>query len=224
VRLVDDHEIPVGALETGPHLVALGEVDRGDGAVGAPPRLVAEVPLDAVGAQDVEFLVELVGELLAPLERERRGADDQHPVGHAAQAELLVEQAGHDGLAGARVVGEHESQPRLRQHVPVDGDDLVREAAHARHRDGEVRVVGEGEFDAVGLHEVEEVVAGDEGRLLVYELDGAVLEVGASELGLVEAAGGGAHAELEEVVAEWVGGLEAHDAGKMTRDADPLAD
>jgi len=84
-------------------------------------------------AKSIEVIarsVRLVGELLAPLEGERRGADDQDSVGDTAQAQLLEEEAGHDRLAGARVVGEHEAQPGLRQHVAVDSDDLVWESAN----------------------------------------------------------------------------------------------
>jgi len=68
------------------------------------------------------------------------------------------------GLAGARVIGEHEPQPRLRQHVPIHRRDLVRQAADPGQADREVRIMGVGERDPVGLHEVEEIAASDERR------------------------------------------------------------
>ena len=65
----------------------------------------------------------------------------------------LMQQPRHDRLSGAGVVGEHEPQPRLRQHVLVDRDDLVGQPADARERDGEVRVVGVGQLDPPRLDE-----------------------------------------------------------------------
>ena len=43
----------------------------------------------------------------------------------AAGQHLANVQARHDGLAGARVVGQQETQARLRQHVLVHCDPLV---------------------------------------------------------------------------------------------------
>lgn len=104
------------------------------------------------------MLIELVLELLLPLDGQRSRAEDEDPVGHRPQVELLGQEPGHDGLACTGIVGEDKSQPSLGQHVLVDGDDLVRQAANAREADREVRVVGEGEFDPVRLGQVEKVV------------------------------------------------------------------
>ena len=69
----------------------------------------------------------------------------------AAGDQLLDEQAGHDRLAGARVVGEQEAQRLARQHRLVDGRDLVRQRLDERGVDREHRVEEVREADAVRL-------------------------------------------------------------------------
>ena len=49
-------------------------------------------------------------------------------------------EAGHDGLARARVVGQQEAQARLHEHVVVDGDALVRQRVDKRDFGGKGRV------------------------------------------------------------------------------------
>ena len=74
--------------------------------------------------------MELLAQLVLPLVDEHARADDEHALGVAADHELLDEQAGHDGLAGAGVVGEQEVQRLAGEHLLVDRRDLVRQ----RHR------------------------------------------------------------------------------------------
>lgn len=73
--------------------------------------------------------------------------------------QLADQQAGHDGLAGAGVVGEDEAQRLLGQHGLVDGRDLMRQrfdvgGVHRHHR-----VEQRGLADAVGLQPELEVRA-----------------------------------------------------------------
>ena len=63
----------------------------------------------------------------------------------------MIEQAGHDGLAGARIVREQEAQRLARQHLAVDGGDLVRQRLDLRSADGQVGIEQMGEPDAIGL-------------------------------------------------------------------------
>ena len=65
----------------------------------------------------------------------------------------LMSKPGHDRLAGAGVIGEKKSQAGLREHLLVDGFDLVRQRADAGKADGEMPVVGVGQSDARGLDE-----------------------------------------------------------------------
>jgi hypothetical protein len=56
-------------------------------------------------AHYLEVLAELIAQLALPLEGQVGRRDDQHPLDQPARLELLDQQAGHDGLARARVVG-----------------------------------------------------------------------------------------------------------------------
>ena len=103
------------------------------------------------GEDDVEGLAEPALHFVLPLDGERRRAEDQHAVDGLAELQFLDEQPGHDGLAGAGIVGQQEPQARLRQHPLVNGLDLVRERADAGKADGELAVVGVGEANAGGL-------------------------------------------------------------------------
>jgi hypothetical protein len=49
------------------------------------------------------------------LDCEGRRAKDEDAVNGLAELHLLNEETGHDGFAGAGVVGEQEAQARLRQ-------------------------------------------------------------------------------------------------------------
>jgi hypothetical protein len=126
VRLVDHHQVPVGSKQVGEDLVALGEVDRGDAAIVLEPRQLPKLPPHLMRIDDREAFIELVVELVLPLDRQRGRAEDQYPVGHHPQPQLLEQEPRHDRLARARIVREHEPQPRLGKHVLVDRDDLVR--------------------------------------------------------------------------------------------------
>ena len=110
---------------------------------------------------DVERLAEPAEQFVLPLDRQRRGAEDQHAVDGLAELHLLDEQARHDRLARAGVVRQQEAQPRLGQHPQVDGLDLVRQRADARQADGEVAVVRVGEADAGRLDEQAEALGID---------------------------------------------------------------
>ena len=63
----------------------------------------------------------------------------------------LMRQPAHDRLAGPRVVGDEEADAGLGEQVRVDGIHLVRQRIDLGHGHGEVRVVLEGQPDAVGL-------------------------------------------------------------------------
>lgn len=176
-----------------------------------------------MGGQHLEALVELDRQFLLPLDRQRGGTEHQHPVDHAAQAQLLGQQTGHDRLPGAGVVGQHEAQACLGQHVAVDREDLVGQAAHAREAHGEVGIVGEGQLDAVALEEVKEIVPGHQRPGRPDGLDDALVELGLGQPGLVERPVLLAHADLHQAVVA-LEGLQADDAGEVALQAHALAD
>ena len=103
-------------------------------------------------------------QLVLPLLDQAARGDDQAALEVAADHQLLDEQPGHDGLAGAGIVGEQEAQRLARQHLAVDGRDLVRQRLDLRGADREVGVEEMGEPDAVSLGgEPEQVAVGIEG-------------------------------------------------------------
>ena len=65
-------------------------------------------------------------QLVLPLLSKASGTNDETPLEVAAGNQLLDEKPGHDGLAGTGIVGEEETQWLAREHLFVDGGDLVR--------------------------------------------------------------------------------------------------
>ncbi len=152
VGLVDDDRVPGLLPDTLPDVVPLGVVDRRDHVRLALPEI--EEPLLVVrGADDLERLAEEPKQLVLPLNGQRRRHQDETPGDGLAELELLDEKPGHDRHARAGVVREQEAQPALRQHLQVDGLDLMRQRADAREAHREPAVVGVGETDARGFHE-----------------------------------------------------------------------
>jgi hypothetical protein len=99
--------------------------------------------------------VEAAVQLVLPLFGETAGADDQAALEIAADDELLDEEACHDRLARAGIVGEQEPQRLARQHR-LRGD-LVGQWIDQRRVDRQHRVEEMRETDPVRLgHEPEE--------------------------------------------------------------------
>ena len=101
--------------------------------------------------QDVERKMEPAIQLILPLFGEAAGADDQTAMKIAARDQLLHEKAGHDGLAGTRVIGEQEAQRLARQHRLVDRRDLMRQRIDHRRMDGQDRIEQVGQADTLRL-------------------------------------------------------------------------
>jgi hypothetical protein len=98
-----------------------------------------------------ELEAELLVKLVAPLLDEAARGDDHHPPDVGAHDQFADVEAGHDGLAGARVAGEDETQRLSRQQGLVDGRDLVRERLHVGRVDGHHGVEQKGQVEALGL-------------------------------------------------------------------------
>ncbi len=114
-------------------------------------QLPVRADFELVVGQDLEGQVEPAVELVLPLLDEAPGADDQAAMQVAANHQLLDEQPRHDRLAGARVVGEQEAQRLAREHLLVDGRDLVGQRIDQRGVDSQERIEQVGEADPVGL-------------------------------------------------------------------------
>jgi hypothetical protein len=111
-----------------------------------------------VTRDDVELEAELERQLVLPLLDEAARRDDQAAPDVAADHQLLDQEAGHDRLARTGVVGEQEAQRLARQHLAVDGADLVRQRLQVRRVNREVGVEQVREPDAQSLRgETEEL-------------------------------------------------------------------
>ena len=150
-------------------LVARELVEPGDDEVGLEEPVAGARRFELVVGEDLERQMEAPVELVLPLLGEAARADDEAALQVAAGDQLLDEQAGHDRLAGAGVVGEQEAQRLARQHRLVDRRDLVRQRLDERGVDRQHRIEEVREADAVRL--------GDEAeeRAVAVEAPGAAL-------------------------------------------------
>ena len=199
-------EIPaaVGRLELLLHvLVARELVEPGDDEVGLQEPVAGARGLELVVGEDLERQVEAAVELVLPLLGQAARADDQAALQVAAGDQLLDQQAGHDRLAGAGVVGEQEAQRLARQHRLVDGRDLVRQRLDDRGVDGQHRVEEVREADALRLGDEPEqraVAVEAPGPALLDDLEPRL--VVAVEQLVGDLAGGRLVGELERLGAE----------------------
>ncbi len=161
VRLVAHDEIPatIGRLELVLHLLVARElVETGDDQVRFQEPVAGPRRFEFVVGQDLKRQVEAVVQLVLPLLGEAAGANDEAPLQVASRNQLLHEQPGHDGLAGARVVGQEKSERLARQHGLIDGRDLMRQRIDQRRVDCQHGVKQMCELNAVQLgHQTEEV-------------------------------------------------------------------
>ena len=111
VRLVDDHEVPLGLRKLGLQvLVARELIHARDEQRVLLERRRPEHGLAELRREDLEREPELQVQLVLPLVDETAGRDDQAALDVLAEDELLDVEPGHDRLAGTRVVGEQEPQ------------------------------------------------------------------------------------------------------------------
>ena len=120
-------------------------------------RRGAEHRLAELRREDLEREPELQIQLVLPLLDQAAGGDDQAALDVLAEDQLLDVQAGHDRLAGARVVGEQEPQRRARQQLAVDRAHLVGQRLDVGRRDRQHRVAEPGELDPLALGDELEV-------------------------------------------------------------------
>ena len=195
VALVEDNQIvgdDLGLLEPGEHPAAAQRVHAHDDqvAVRANER-IARLGLAAFdhaerqAEQDVHFPF--------PVSDQAGGRDDEDAPDQPPGQHLPVVQAGHNRLAGARIVEQPVAEPRLGQHVVVDGDPLVRQRVDLRNLRGEGRVVEVAvgqpfafDDDANDLGVSREVQGGRKGSRLAGRMAGSGCWRCAEDFSLVE--------------------------------------
>ena len=97
----------------------------------------------------MEAAIQLVLPLLGQVAR----ADDEAALQVAASDQLLHEQPGHDGLTRSWIVRKEEAEGLARQHLLVDGGDLVGQRLDVRGVHGQHGIEEVSEADAVGLRD-----------------------------------------------------------------------
>ena len=122
------------------------------------------------------------------MEGEIGRAHDQDALGEAAKLKLAEQQAGHDGLAGASVVGEQEADAGEFQQVVVNGFELMRQRIDAGDRKAEVGIELVGDTEGVSLKpEAQQVAIAGVGACRALDLK--LLEVGGGQGDAAEAIG-----------------------------------
>ena len=140
VRLVDDHQVPVGVLELVLEVVGTGKlVHPRDEQVMPGEDIAVGLGVGELAGEQLERQAELLPQLVLPLLDQPAGRDDQAALQVAAEHELLDVEPGHDRLARAGIIGEQEPQRGPPDQLAVDGLDLVGQrlqigGMHREHR------------------------------------------------------------------------------------------
>ena len=153
-RVVGAH--PVGLIDHGhvpvhrPQLVHEGVTARhlvhADNQVRMLLEYVSLSRIDHERRQHLEGQAELRVELVVPLIHQSSRGNDDGALAVRAQHHLFQVEARHDRLARARIVRQKEAQRHLREHVLVDGANLMGQrldvgGGHRSHRIVERRVL-----------------------------------------------------------------------------------
>ena len=153
VRFINNDQIPSAAQQAVLGILNSGDPrNRGDDLIPFLPRVHAVVGPKHVAADHLELLAKLFLHLPLPLERKTGGGDDERPLHEATNLQLLEQQARHDGLARAGIVGEEEANPRHREEVVVNGLKLVRERVNTGNGERKVGIVFIGESQPKSLN------------------------------------------------------------------------
>ena len=106
---------------------------------------------DVAALHHQKLLVELFLEFALPLERQVCRADDEYPLDEAPELEFADQEAGHDGLARTRIVGEQETHAGQLEEVLVHRFELVRQRIYARDGKPEIGIELVGDAERIGL-------------------------------------------------------------------------
>ena len=138
VSLVHDHEVPVGLVvgELRLHVFVPAELIQPAEDQGIPAEGVRGL-LQAGPGDGLEVEAEAIPHFILPLLHQVPRTDNEAAVHVSPHAEFFDEESCHDGLAGAWVVSQKESERLTGEHFPIDRCDLVGEGIEDRRVDGE---------------------------------------------------------------------------------------
>ena len=140
--LVADDQVPLGGLgELFLEILIAGEhVEPRDQPVAVVEGIARARGFDHAPCQDVELQTEFLAKFVLPLLDEASRGDDQAALQVAPCAQLLDQQPGHDRFARPRIVCQQEAQRLTRQHLAIDGGDLVRQWIDQAGVNGEIGI------------------------------------------------------------------------------------
>ncbi len=151
VGLVKHDQIPApGAGQAFQGLGPPGKIKRGH-------TLVADFPGPAATRRQgrpvhhVKGFIELFGHFPLPLRDEVGRGHNQGTGDDPTEFEFLQEQADHNRLACAGVVGQQKTQTRLPEHMIIDRFQLVREGINPGQTHGKLGIEGVSQADAGGF-------------------------------------------------------------------------
>ena len=172
--LVHDYQVPVIRLpDTGQDLLPLRQVHRRDDLGLVVPEVDAVLDAEIAAAQDVEGLLETIGQFTLPLEGEVGRADDEHALDQATKLQFLEQQTRHDRFSRTSVVSQEKPAPGGLEKVIVNSVELMRQGIDPRDGETEVGVVFLGQRDADGFEaELEQARLALEDGFLALDLDG----------------------------------------------------
>ena len=166
VRFVEHHQVVgrrVGTLQPGEGgRVRQGVQGDDDPVTGA--GLEGVTGPGVLPGDDAKAQPEQRAQLAFPVAHQAGRRHHQHATDAAAGEHLAHGQAGHDGFAGAGVVGQQEAQRVLQQHVFVHRDALVGERIDAGD------LAGEGGVELVAERQAVRLGHGEDGARIACEV------------------------------------------------------
>ncbi|KGJ64302.1 hypothetical protein BJA5080_06102 [Bradyrhizobium diazoefficiens SEMIA 5080] len=153
MSFIADNEVPIRRCsQLGLQLVRpCGHIEPHDQPTLFHERIAGDRGFDLVSGQQIEAEVEFFGHFFLPLFDKASRRDDQAPIEIPADHQLLNEEAGHDRLAGTRIVGEQKPKRLARQHLAINSRDLMRQSLDLRGADRKVGIEEMSETDTIGF-------------------------------------------------------------------------
>jgi hypothetical protein len=103
-------------------------------------------------SEQVELESEFLEQLVSPLFNQASWRYDEDTTRVRAHDQLSDIQPSHDGLSGARIVSQDETQGLSWQHRLVYRGNLVRQRFDVGRMDGHHRIEKEGQVDSLGFY------------------------------------------------------------------------
>lgn len=134
VGFIANDQIPIaGSFEFSFQLVRSGRhIEAQDQPILLDERVPCNGGFDLIAREEIEMQAEFLGHFLLPLFDKATGRNDQATFKIAPNQKLLDQQPRHDRLARTGIVRQQKPKRLARQHLAVNGRDLVRQCLDLR--------------------------------------------------------------------------------------------